>query len=162
MIPIQSSYLINEHTLALIPAQAIDYDTIILEQEKRLHIQQTPMQIIETSCLQDWTTYEGRRKSVIYHTNFYQKVPIPININKQIYFFPTHSPKHIDNCWLAYQHILSINQTPQQNDHHQNAYSSVNTIVHFKNGHTLPVHASYHTLQTQMNRTLQVIYQSVY
>lgn len=153
MISIHSSYKIHANTFALIPAKALDYETIILEKDHRLHIRQTPMQIIEESCLKHWTTYEGRRKAVIHHTSFYQKVPMPISIQERIYLFPTHSPKHLDNCWLAYQNILSVHE----NRHHSS--NRLQSIIQFKDGQILKLNVSKHILQTQMNRTFQCMYQ---
>lgn len=72
--------MINEQTVALLPAKQIEYDTIVLEHEKKYHVRQTPFHIIKAACCNNWCTYEGRRKAVIYHTNFKQKTPIPINL----------------------------------------------------------------------------------
>lgn len=149
MIPIQPSYNIHTKTFALTSAKAIDYDTIVLEKNRILRIQQTPMQIIKQSCYHGWTTYKGRRKAVIHHTNFYQKTPVPISITNRIYLFPTHSPNHIDNYWLSYQGIISIHpmkHIPQ-------------TILQFKDGQTLKLNVSKHVIKTQMKRTFQVMYQ---
>lgn len=153
MIPIQTTYKIHANTFAIIPAKAIDYDTIVLEQNRKIHVRQTPMQIIEEACLHHWTTYVGRRNAVHQHTNFYQKVPLPISIQKQLYFFPTHSPKRFDNCWLAYQHILSVEQVNETTSTHPQ------TSLQFKDGQTLKLNISQHILQTQMDRTFQVMYQ---
>lgn len=147
------SYTLHKNTFALLPAKAIDYDTIVLEKNNFLYIQQTPLQIIKNSCYKYGTTYEGRRKAVNYHTNFYQKIPLPISIKKRLYLFPTHSPKHLNNCWLSYMNISSAQYIKDA------SFKQPQTILQFKDGQTLKLNVSEHIMQTQMERTFQVMHQ---
>lgn len=152
MTTIQATYIINRNTYALRPAKAIHYDTIVIEKNKVIYVQQTPMMIIDHSCRHlACSTYEGRRRAVMSLTNFYQKVPIPISIQQQIYFFPTHSSKHIDNCWLSFSSIQHV--------HLQTAFKHPETFIQFQDGQSLTINVSKHTLQTQVDRTFQVMYQ---
>jgi|SRR5690625_347245 len=77
-------------------------------------------------------------------------LPIPIDIHKGIYFFPTHSPGNMDNIWIAFQHILSIGKIPSRE-----RTKEAQSIVYFKNRHALKLNISFHTLKEQYNRTLQ-------
>jgi len=148
-----SSYDISLKTIALLPARDIDYDTVVIEVNETKHIRKTSLNLIKEACLmRDWTTYEGRRNGVIKHTNFKQKTPIPIDIHKGIYFFPTHSPSNIDNIWIAFHHILSIENIPAQE-----RTKDAQSIVYFKNRQTLKLSISFHTLKEQYNRTLQCV-----
>lgn len=148
-----STYKISHRTLALIPGRSIDYEAIVITVDETKYVRQTPFDLIKKVCSEnDWTTYEGRRQSVIQHTNFIQKTPIPVDICKGIYFLPTHSPSHIDNVWIAFHQILSIKKVPQR-ERTKHAQS----IVYFKNGLALELSVSYHTLEEQYNRTLHCI-----
>lgn len=151
MSKIQSTYKINRNTLALMPAKHIAYDTIVLEPHQTACIRQTPLQIIQSACFNDWSTYEGRRQAVIYHTNFKHKVPIPIDLHQRICFFPTHSPRNFNNLWIAFQHIAKVSKTKKKTGKPQ-------PIIHFKSGQTLTLDISIHTLKQQMNRTLECMY----
>src|SRR5699024_7047556 len=114
-----------------------EYETIVIETDRMILIKKTPIELIETACQNEWSTYEGRRKAVIHHTKFKRKVPIPINIEKEMYFFPTLAPTNIHNIWIAYRHIQDIKQ------HQSNPAKS--TII-FVNGVKLSVDISYHML----------------
>lgn len=153
MNSIIEAYQITTSTLALLPARAIDYDTIVMKENETKHVRQTSMNLIESACFDyDWTTYDGRRKSVIRHTGYKNRTPIPISIHKSIYFFPTHSPKHTDNIWIAFQHILMIGKVPKQK-----ASKQTQSIVYFKSGQELILNISFHTLEKQYERTLEIV-----
>src|SRR5690625_4583290 len=140
-----SSYDISLKTIVLLPGRDIDYDTIAIEGNETKHVRQTSFNIIKEACLKsDWTSYEGRREGVIKHTNFKQKTPIPIDIHKGIYFFPTHSPSNNDNIWIAFHHISSLGKIPAQ-ERTKNAQS----IVYFKNRQALKLSISFHILKEQ-------------
>src|SRR5690625_7871127 len=111
---IQSEYTIIRKTHALFQAKYFEYDTIVIEQERKLYIRQTPLQIIRASCQKYWSTYEGRRDAVVNQMNFKQKVPIPVSIDKTIYLFPTHSPNHLDNSWIAFEHVARFDKSKRQ------------------------------------------------
>src|SRR5699024_6069121 len=106
--------LICTKTVALIPAREIGYDTIIMKENETKYVRETALNLIKLACYYyDFTTYEVRRDGVIFYTNFVKKTPMPISIHRGIYLFPTHSPHHIDNCWIAFHHVLSIKKVPK-------------------------------------------------
>lgn len=148
---IKPTYHINKRTLAILPAKQIEYDTIVIEQQQTLHVRQTSLKIIKNSCKKYWATYEGRREAVIHHMNFQQKVPIPISIMNQLYFFPTHSPNHLDNSWIAAQQITQITRHP----HSRNRQS----IIQFACGQTLTIDVSTYILRQQAERTFACMYE---
>lgn len=147
------TYNISLNTLALLSGKNIDYDTIAIDLTGKKYVKETAFNLIKLACYNDWSSYDGRRQAVIHHTNFAQKVPIPINIREGIYFFPTHSPYNIDNSWIAYHHILKIDKVPKHlaTTHNQ-------SIIYFKNGETLILNISFHILKTQFERTLQCLF----
>ncbi len=122
------------------------------EGTKQIFIRKSPLEIIRTACFHNWCTYEGRRRAVTHHTNFKQKIPIPINTHKGIYFFPTHSPNHIDNHWISFQPILHI--TNQQT----NGQAPKETMITFTNDSKLKLNISKYILENQMRRTFECIY----
>lgn len=150
---IKNTYDITTRTLAIMPAQAIDHDTIILEKHNTCPVRQTPLTLVKHACINHGATYEGRRRAVAHHTQFKQKVPIPISIMNRLYVFPTHSPRHFDNAWIAYHNIHLIHYT--QPDTSRNAQ----TIIQFNDGQTITLNVSKHIIQTQMKRTFQCILQ---
>ena len=146
---IMENYSINENTLALLPAKQIDFDTIVIEKDRKIKVRKTSLELIKAACYNEWSTYEGRRQAVIHHTNFKRKVPIPINIRNGNYFFPTHSPTSIYNKWFSYLHIDEINKHPS---------NPTKTIITFYNGIELCVNIPYHLLDKQMQRTFECMY----
>lgn len=50
MKEILNHHTINEHTMALLPAAQLGYDTIVLEREIQLFVRKTPIQLIHIAC----------------------------------------------------------------------------------------------------------------
>lgn len=138
---VRSNYVINLETLAILPAKQMDYDSNVLTKSGMLHSNQLPLDIIRISCLENWTTYEASRTAAKHHMHFTNKVPILVNKQHQLYFFPTHSPTHIDNCWIAANHIEYIQEARNQKSY-----------IQFKCGQKLILDVSTYTLQKQKNR----------
>lgn len=146
---ILKKYRINKNTIALLPSREIDFDTIVLEKDRKLKVKKTSIELLNTACMEDWTTYEGRRKAIIHHTSFQRKVPILVDIRSENYFLPTHSPTSIYNKWFSYQHIAKV----KENTSHPNK-----TDIIFLNGIELCVNVSHHLIDRQMQRTFECIY----
>ncbi|UCZ52936.1 competence protein ComK [Bacillus shivajii] len=142
MAKIIQDYEINEETIALIPAKSIEYDTIVLEENAKYYVKQTPINIINKGCLEGGSDYKGRRRAVTHLTGTVNKVPIPINPHLNLYAFPTHSPKHRECSWLFYHHIRKL--TPE---------SPHETTVTFTNDDSIQMNVSYSILEKQIYRT---------
>ncbi|MDL4842469.1 competence protein ComK [Aquibacillus rhizosphaerae] len=147
MKEIFNDYAITEHTMILSPAAHVDYQTIVLEHNRKLFVKKTPIQLIKKACLEGGSSYDGRRSAMIYLTSCRRKVPIPIDPNKDIFAFPTHSPSQYSCEWIFYNHIRLIR-------------SSINSMsnnpvcmITFKNGQQLTTESSYYTIEKQMYRT---------
>lgn len=143
----RKKYIIDQETLAIMPAKQIDYDSVVMTQNGTLHNNQTPLDIIKESCLEYWTTYEASRTAAIHHMHFNNKVPILVSRQDQLYFFPTHSPTHMDNCWIAAHHIAYIQQLRKNKSH-----------IQFTCGLELILDVSTYTLQQQKNRSYACMY----
>lgn len=148
---IQSHYVINEQTSALLPVKHYDYQTLVIENQKQIYVKQTPIEIIQYSCLSRFTLYEGIKKAVIKKTGFKRKTPIPISPHQNIYFFPTHATDNFNCCWISFYHVNKI-VNPQ--NHQLNKYSS---IILLKNGQNLKLDISCYILNRQMKRTLECV-----
>jgi len=140
---IENTYNIHPETIAIIPAYNMDYDSIVMETNATYYVHRTPLEIVQEACWHDWTTYDGRRKAVARRMGFQQKTPIPINWQKDIYFFPTHSPKHMDNHWISLKHVVHFEKNT-----HKNSIS-----IFLTNNQTIEVNMSLHTLEKQIQRT---------
>lgn len=143
-----SNYQINKQTLALLPAHHLDYQTIVLEGDRELYVKQMPLQLIEQACLEGGSTYEGRRKAVVYLTGAKNKVPIPISPWNKIYAFPTHSPQVFECSWIFHPHVRSVAPSPKD---------PLTTIITFLNGKELTLNVSSYTIQQQIQRTSSCI-----
>src|SRR5690625_186720 len=139
---IQETYLINNQTVALCPAKEINYETIVIEQNTTFKVNKSPLDLIKDACIANWSTYEGKRQAVIHHTNFRQKVPIPINIEQNIFTFPTHAPTDFECYWLFFNHIGNIKGTKQLNQ----------TRITFKNNQHIILPISQYIFKKQYER----------
>ena len=148
MNTIFESYEINQHTLALLPARHIDYETIVLQNHDEWYVRQTPLEIIQRACLEGGSSYDGRRKAVIHFTGAKKKVPIPINPWKNIYAFPTHSPHLFECSWIFQPHIRNISPSPKDPQ---------TTVITFYNGKKIEIPISHYSMKQQMLRTATCI-----
>ncbi|HLQ73015.1 MAG TPA: competence protein ComK [Bacillota bacterium] len=149
MKTVKTSYVINKNTIALVPAKKLDYYTTVYETDKEKQIKKTPFEIIKDSCIHYWTTYEGRKKAVYHHTKYKQKTPIPIHMEKEIFFFPTHAPASMNSHWFSVKHIgnMKINDKDKRE-----------TFVSFSNGKTLKIDATLYSLMRQIERTMHCLF----
>lgn len=141
---IRDDYKVNKSTLALLPAKAINYDTIAWEDNQTIYVRQTPLDIIKESCLVYGSSYEGRREAVTHNTSYQRNLPIQISGKQHIYTFPTQAPKSFDCHWIFSEHILQIigkNGTKE-------------ATICFKNNQLLPLTVSHYILNKQFHRTL--------
>ncbi|PAM96117.1 competence protein, partial [Flavobacterium sp. IR1] len=83
------SYEINRDTVAIVPAYAPDYDTIVYETDQTYYVKELAHSMIERACIEGGATCEGRRDAVSKLINVSSKIPIPIDPLNHIYAFPT-------------------------------------------------------------------------
>ncbi|MGP4105982.1 competence protein ComK [Virgibacillus sp. L01] len=63
---------------------------------------------MRASCLENGSTYEGKRIADMHHIGIKRKTPILINPSKNIFTFPTHSPTDFAYSWILYSHVQDI------------------------------------------------------
>lgn len=144
---VMKKYVINNDTIALLPAKAIDYSAIAWEVNKILYVRQTPLEIIKSSCLDYGSSYDGRRDAVKHNTPYKKKLPIEVSERKKIYAFPTHATQSFDCHWLFSEHILTIIKNSDKNK----------STVHFRNDQMLSLTVSHYVLDKQLHRTLKYV-----
>ncbi|WP_179151994.1 competence protein ComK [Oceanobacillus senegalensis] len=151
MTKILNDYTITPNTMALIPAKEIEYETMVVEQDKWIPVKRTAIELIRSSCQDYLCTYEGRRNAVINRTGFKKKVPIPLYPELNLYIFPSHSIKDQECHWFLYHSILDIKKDYASTSPEQHS------IITFMNGTQHRMEVTRYILQKQMKRTLTCI-----
>ncbi|RKQ34245.1 competence protein ComK [Oceanobacillus halophilus] len=141
-----SPYHINPNTLAIIPIQHDTYKSLIYDSNQTIYNKKKPLQLMEQACIENLCLFEDRRKAVIQLTGFKKKVPIPINPDKSMYAFPTHSITSADCCWVFYHHLS-----------HVKSISKTVSRVLFTNGVHLEIPESPRMLKKQLQRTRKCV-----
>jgi competence protein ComK len=141
---ILENYIVNVNTMAIIPAARIEYRSIVLEGDREIYVRKAPIQLIEDSCLAGGSTYDGRRQAVTHQLQMSRKVPIPVIPARNIYAFPTQSPKRWDCRWIFYNHVQCIIPHPADSSHSQ---------ITFNNEIRLPVDLPSWNLVKQIYKT---------
>jgi competence protein ComK len=134
-------YEISKETMAIFWLAHESLNSKIIDLSGEYTSRQTPNELIRTACLDGGSTYEGRKKAVVYHTGIGQKIPIPISIVLNLYAFPTHSPSQLENVWIFYHHVKDIVKVQDR------------SMVVFKNNTKLELDISFFVLKKQMERT---------
>ncbi|WP_088032000.1 competence protein ComK [Evansella clarkii] len=138
-------YVINRKTMALIPAFHFEFCTIALESGREYFVKRPPLELIKAACLNGGSDYNGRRSAVKHKTGMKRKLPIPVDIDENIFAFPTFSPAHPDCSWIMLSHVDSIVSDRK--------VSSGATILTFKNGHKINLKLRSELVQKQLYRT---------
>lgn len=134
-------YEISRTTEALLPAKELLHDTRIYDRSGVYLSKKSQIDLICDACLEGGSTYDGRRKAMVYHLKYEHQTPIVISTANGICAFPTESPDNLDCYWIFYHHVR--NMMP---------LSKHSTIVHFHSGLKIEVPVSYARLQKQMER----------
>ncbi|WP_161568203.1 competence protein ComK [Anaerobacillus alkaliphilus] len=135
-------YVVNKNTLAICSIASCEFSSIVYEIDQILYVRQTPLKIIQVSCLANGSTHKGRCMAVSYHTNNRHKLPVPISEKDSIYFFPTSAPNNFHCHWISYHHVLHLQLAKNQE-----------TIITFRNGLQLTISVSFYTIEKQLHRT---------
>ncbi|WP_339213313.1 competence protein ComK [Ornithinibacillus sp. FSL M8-0202] len=137
---------ITQKTLAILPSKSIHYGALVLEENRKILVNQTPLEILKTNCLYYFSSYDGRREAVRQQLGYKRKVPIPISPSQHLLAFPTHSPEHYDCTWLFYHNIFQV--VP----HAESSPDSPKSKVIFKSGKELDIDVSCFVLEKQVYR----------
>ncbi|MEI3598647.1 MULTISPECIES: competence protein ComK [unclassified Oceanobacillus] len=99
------NYLINLGTYMLLPARQIEYETIVIEQDRKYP---SKKHRLNSACSRYGAKFDGRRRSVMERTGFKRRVPIPVSIYFDIYAFSTYAIKDDDCVWVFGNHVHHI------------------------------------------------------
>lgn len=137
-----NSYEINSETQAIIPIG--EDKSKIIEANRTLIVNQTPMKIIDRSCKYFGSSYQGRFMGTKNLIGVSHKAPIIIEETREIIFFPTSSPR-LNNCsWLSLKHLQNYKK------------SNNNSIIVFNGGYLLNLDISYGVLDNQVLRATRL------
>ncbi len=137
-----NSYEINSETQAIIPIG--EDKSKIIEANRTLIVNQTPMKIIDRSCKYFGSSYQGRFIGTKNLIGVSHKAPIIIEETREIIFFPTSSPR-LNNCsWLSLKHLQNYKK------------SNNNSIILFNSGYLLNLDISYGILDNQVLRATRL------
>ena len=141
------NYEINENTLAIIPLKG--GKSKIIEKERELIINQTPMEIIDYSCLYFGSSYDGRHSATKHLLGITYKSPIIVEESRNMIFFPTNSPRLFECYWIALKHIVDYKKS-------KNESLKEESIISFNSGIELQVPISYGSLDNQVLRATRL------
>lgn len=103
-----------------------------------------PMDIVKESCMNNGSTYEGRKMAARRFIGTVHKVPIAIS--PLIYLFPTTSPENPHCIWIAYDHVIG----------YKKGELNCMTIVEFSNNQLIPIPISPSSFKNQLVRTMML------
>ena len=132
-------YEISKGTLAIVPNN--DSNSLVYEDEERFLIEETPYEIMESSCKYFGSTYEGRKNGAREILGAEYKVPIIIEDSNNLIVFPTTSPYSEDCMWISLNRIKK--------------YYKINfyyTKIIFDNNIEIVVPCSFRTIENQISR----------
>ncbi len=132
-------YEISKGTLAIVPNEK--ENSLVYEDDDRYIIDQTPFEIMESSCRYFGSTYNGRKDSARDILGAEYKVPIIIEDTNNLIVFPTTSPLSEDCIWISLKRIKKFERI-----------DSSNTKIIFDNNKEIIVPCSYRTIENQISR----------
>ena len=132
-------YEISKGTFAIVPNN--DSNSLVYEDEERFLIEETPYEIMESSCKYFGSTYEGRKNGAREILGAEYKVPIIIEDSNNLIVFPTTSPYSEDCMWISLNRIKKYYKI--------DAY---HTKIIFDNNIEIVVPCSFRTIENQISR----------
>lgn len=138
-------YEVSKGTLAIVPNEK--EGSLVYEDNDRYLIDQTPFEVMESSCLYFGSSYAGRKEGAKSILGAEYKVPILIDDTDNIILFPTTSPLSDDCMWISLSHILKYEKI-----------DSNNTKITFDNGKQIVVPSSYRSIENQISRATRLDY----
>lgn len=138
-------YEISKGTLAVLPNEK--FDSLVYEDDERYVVNQTPYEIMESSCLYFGSSYRGRKEGAKSILGAEYKVPIIIDDTDNIIVFPTTSPLSQDCVWISLKHLKTFKKV-----------DSYHTKIIFNNGKEIIVPSSYRSIENQVSRATRLDY----
>lgn len=140
-----NNYRITKKTNAIIHSNWGEFQSKIVDEQGEYYSVHSPREILSFNCIRHHSSLEGRELAAkrILQTN--SKLPISINPDLGLYFFPTTSPRNTNCVWISYYQISD--------------YLTVDTktTVYFYDGTSITTDVSIHVLEQQFKKTSQLI-----
>lgn len=149
---IKNNFTVTESTQLITPAKTVDYQTIIYEGDRELKVKKTPKEIIDHTCLQNWTTFDGFRKAIMKMSGYEKKVPLPLRINPRICLFPSGSPEAHDTVWISPFHLKTPNKAVKYPNNPRWS------IITFESGKEMTLQVSANVINNQIKRAYKCFY----
>ena len=138
-----NKYEFSKGTLAIVPND--EESSLVLEDNERYIIQNTPFQIMEESCRYFGSSYQGRKDGAKAILGAEYKVPIVIEDSSNLIAFPTTSPFASDCCWISLNRVYNIYKI-----------DNFNTRIVFDNSEEIIVPCSFRSVENQMSRAARL------
>jgi len=116
-----------------------DYGIQVTKEDEKVYVRNGLKGFINDLCLDNFSTYEGRKKAASRLLN--EKSNIPIYIDNSTFLYPTKALREYDMLFLNYFAILSFRKI-----------DSANTLFIFKNLEELVVQISINKVMRQHRR----------
>ncbi|MYL34252.1 hypothetical protein GLW08_10285 [Pontibacillus yanchengensis] len=110
----RETYTITDDTMGIFWNDDPYYSSKILEPNKVILCRKSPIQIISQSCIMNESTLDKRRKDMESTLQSNSKLPIAINPEAHLYFFPTRSPRSVYCNWIAFYHVLAYDENKEE------------------------------------------------
>ena len=131
-------YEISKGTLAIVPNEN---NSLIYEDNEKFLIEETPYEIMESSCKYFGSTYEGRKEGAKEILGAEYKVPIVVEDTNNIIIFPTTSPYSGECMWISLNRIKKYLKI-----------DTYHTKIIFDNKIEIIVPCSYRSIENQVSR----------
>ena len=132
-------YEISKGTLAIVPNEK--ENSLVYEDDDRYIIDQTPLEIMESSCRYFGSTYNGRKESARDILGAEYKVPIIVEDTDNLIVFLTTSPLSDDCIWISLKRVKRFEKI-----------DACNTKIIFDNNREIIVPCSFRTIENQVSR----------
>ena len=139
------NYEITYDTQVLLPVTASK--TKVIENDDEYIIDNNILEVLEHSCEQFGSSYEGRKEGTKKLLGITHKAPVIVEETRKIIFFPTSSPDSNDCVWINLEKI----------DNYYKINHKKSAVV-FKNGDILEFDISVGSLTNQILRATRLKY----
>lgn len=117
----------------------------VFELDDEFIVNESPLNIIISSCLFFGSSFEGRREGTKSLLDCDIKVPIIVEESKNLIFFPTNSYKSCKNIWVSYNNLLIHKK-----------YSFDTTLFSFAGNNNIKVNVKFNIVDNQIIRCIKL------
>lgn len=138
-------YIISNKTLAITSIESNYYRTKIYEEDDVIYSKESPLTIIENSCLHYGSSLQGRKDASKHILKSNSKLPITITPHHKLFILPTKSHRNKECVWFSYYHVEDYIKIEDR------------LAVLLSNYNVMNINISFNQFDMQMKRTSQLI-----